>query len=191
VRASRSGALPPPHRPGRGWLAALTALACGFGPGLGHAFTEERWEPPPAAREAGVKPGSAWSVQFSPVSVHANPSEDHAHPLALGLRRAQGPSDFVGGSVFRNSFGQPSAYAFYGQRLYGGVPALPKFYVEWTAGLMYGYVGERAKEVPLNVRGFSPVFTLSPGWQITPQWSTQLNVIGTVAVMWQFDWRFD
>jgi hypothetical protein len=154
------------------------------------AFTEERWEPPPAARDAGVAPGSAWTLQFSPLTVHANPSPDHADPVALGLRRARGPHDFVGGSFFSNSFGQPSAYAFYGQRLYGGVPSQPKFYVEWTAGLMYGYVRDRADDVPLNVRGFSPVFTISPGWQLTPQLSAQLNLIGTVAVMLQFDWRF-
>lgn len=164
-------------------LLALPALAQTAGPA-------DRWVPHDRARAAGAEEGSRWSMQFSPYSVHANPSDEHKHPLALGLRRSLGTDDFVGASLFRNSFGQPSAYAFYGQRLHGGVPALPRFYVEWTAGLMHGYVGERADEVPLNVRGVSPVFTISPGWQINSQLSGQINVIGTVAVMLQFDWRF-
>jgi hypothetical protein len=149
----------------------------------------ERWVPHERALAAGTVEGSRWSAQFSPFSVHANPSSDHAHPVAFGLRRSLGTDDFVGASLFRNSFGQPSVYGFYGQRLHGGVPALPRFYVEWTAGLMHGYVGDRSDEVPLNVRGVSPVFTISPGWQISPQLSAQVNVIGTVAVMLQFDWR--
>lgn len=161
-----------------GWTQRLADLA------------DDRWQPSQAARDAGVQPGSAWSAQFSPGTWHANYKPEHAHSVAAGLRYARPGDDFYGLSLFRNSFGQPSAYVLYGQRLHGGVPALPKFYVEWTAGLMYGYVGERAKEVPLNVRGFSPVFTISPGWQITPQLSGQLNVIGSVAVMLQFDWRF-
>ncbi len=150
----------------------------------------ERWLPNQGARDAGMVESSPWTLQFSPGTWHANYKPDHAHSVAIGLRRDVSSTTFVGGSLFKNSFGQPSAYALYGQRLYGGVPALPKVYVEWTAGLMYGYVGIRAKEVPLNVRGFSPVFTLSPGWQITPNFSAQLNAIGTVAVMLQFDWRF-
>lgn len=150
----------------------------------------ERWVPDARAAAAGAGEGSVWSLQVSPLSVHANPKSDHAHPVAIGVRRALGPVDFVGASAFRNSFGQPSAYVAYGQRLHGGVPALPRFYVEWTAGLMYGYVGERADEVPFNVRGFAPVFTISPGWQFTPQLSAQVNVIGSVALMLQFDWRF-
>ena len=149
-----------------------------------------RYVPDERARAAGVAEGSVWSLHLSPGTWHANPSDDHRHSTGLGLRRAIDARQFVGINAFSNSFGQPSAYAMYGQRLYGGVPALPKLYLEWTAGLMYGYVGDRADEVPLNVRGFSPVFTLSPGWQISPQLSAQLNVIGTVAVMLQLDWRF-
>lgn len=149
-----------------------------------------RYQPDERAAAAGVTEGSPWSLHLSPGTWHANPSEDHRHSVGLGLRRAIDARQFVGVNAFSNSFGQPSAYAMYGQRLHGGVPAVPKLYLEWTAGLMYGYVGERADEVPLNVRGFSPVFTLSPGWQISPSLSAQLNVIGTVAVMLQLDWRF-
>ncbi len=150
----------------------------------------DRFVPDAGGRAAGLVEGSPWSLHLSPGTWHSNPSDDHRHSTGLGLRRALDGRQFIGFNAFSNSFGQPSAYAMYGQRLHGGVPALPRFYTEWTAGLMYGYVGDRADEVPLNVRGFSPVFTLSPGWQFTPNLSVQLNVIGTVAVMLQVDWRF-
>ena len=150
----------------------------------------ERFVPDEGGRAAGLREGSPWSLHVSPATWHANYKPDHAHSFGIGLRRALDGRQFVGANWFKNSFGQPSAYAMYGQRLHGGVPALPRFYVEWTAGLIYGYVGERADEVPLNVRGLSPAFTLSPGWQFTPEFSAQLNVIGSVAVMLQFDWRF-
>lgn len=150
----------------------------------------DRFVPDEGGRAAGLQEGSVWSAHLSPLTWHSNPSPDHVHSVGLGLRRALDGRQFLGVNAFSNSFGQPSVYAMYGQRLHGGVPAVPKFYVEWTAGLIYGYVGDRSDEVPLNVKGLSPAFTLSPGWQFTPQFSAQLNVIGTVAVMVQFDWRF-
>lgn len=168
-------------------------------PSQAPAASERRWpwdgwpetfEPDAGGRAAGLVSGSPWSLSFSPLTWHSNYKADHADSVGIGLRRALDGRQFVGLNAFNNSFGQPSAYAMYGQRLYGGVPAAPKFYVEWTAGMLYGYVGERAKEVPLNVRGFSPAFTLSPGWQFTPQLSAQANIIGSVAIMVQLDWRF-
>ncbi len=136
-------------------------------------------------------PAGQWTFSWSPLSVHFSPSDEHKHSIALGLRRALGGPAFAGGAFFTNSFGQPSAYAHYGQRLYGGVPSRPAFYVEWSVGLMYGYVRDRADDVPMNVRGFSPVFLLSPGWQLTPRTSVQLNLAGTAAVMLQIDHRID
>ena len=43
----------------------------------------------------------------------------------------------------------------------------------------------------LGLGGFSPGFLLSAGWQIDRRMSTQLNVLGDAAVMWQFNyaWR--
>lgn len=151
---------------------------------------------PAAAQPAVVEvpddpPAGQWTFSWSPLSVHFSPSDEHKHSIALGLRRALGGPAFAGGAFFTNSFGQPSAYAHYGQRLYGGVPSRPAFYVEWSVGLMYGYVRDRADDVPMNVRGFSPVFLLSPGWQLTPRTSVQLNLAGTAAVMLQIDHRID
>jgi hypothetical protein len=160
------------------------------------ALAQPASEPAVAASGPGVAvpadpPAGQWSFSWSPLSLHFSPSEEHKHSVAFGLRQAQGGRGFVGGAFFTNSFGQPSGYVHYGQRYYGGVPSQPRLYVEWSAGLMYGYVRDRADDVPMNVRGFSPVFLLSPGWQLTPRTSVQLNMAGTAAVMLQFDHRID
>lgn len=136
-------------------------------------------------------PAGAMTFSWSPLSVHFSPSEEHKPSVAAGVRWALGGPGFGGGAFFTNSFGQPSAYAFYGQRYNGGIPAQPRVFVEWSVGLMYGYVRDRADEVPMNVRGFSPVFLLSPGWQFSPRSSVQLNVAGTAAIMLQFNHRID
>jgi hypothetical protein len=179
-----------PMRHLRSWPGALAAAGLLGGlvlPGAGQAQVMAS----DAAAAAVDPPAGALTFSWSPYSLHYSPSEEHKPSVAAGFRWALGGPGFGGGAFFTNSFGQPSAYAFYGQRYNGGVPAQPRFYVEWSLGLMYGYVRDRADEVPLNVRGFSPVFLLSPGWQLTPRSSVQLNLAGTAAIMLQFNHRID
>jgi hypothetical protein len=188
----------------RAALPALLAGLCGGG-ALAQGDTGPAAAPSAASPEAPatttalalpplvatVPPAGQWSFSWSPISFHYSASEEHKHSVAVGMRRAEGGPGFFGGALFTNSFGQPSAYAHYGQRYVGGVPALPRLYVEWSAGLMFGYVRDRLDDVPLNVRGFAPLFLLSSGWQLTPRSSVQLNLAGTAAVMLQFDHRLD
>ena len=166
----------------RRWRHAVCGLAAAWASAAVAATDDAPPQPPPAGQ---------WSLSWSPASVHYAPTDEHKHSVAIGLRRAEGGPGFFGGAFFTNSFGQPSAYANYGQRYYGGIPALPKAYVEWSAGLMYGYVRDRLNDVPLNVRGFAPLFLISPGWQLTPRTSVQLNLAGTAAIMLQIDHRLD
>ena len=46
------------------------------------------------------------------------------------------------------------------------------------------YRDNRVK-VPLNYRGFSPVGVVSMGWQFTPTYSAQVNLLGSAALMFQ------
>ena len=47
-------------------------------------------------------------------------------------------------------------YVFpFGRRIQD-ICGIEKLTFKWTAGLLYGYVGEYAKRVPLNYKGFSP-----------------------------------
>ena len=131
-----------------------------------------------------------WRIVVSPYTQHWRPSDEHRHVWAFGAERAGPDGRFWGLSYFTNSFGQPSAYAFIGQR-YSGVLGQPSMYVQWSGGIMYGYTGKYQSKVPLNVRGFSPGFVPSLGFQITPRTSLQYNLLGDAGVMFQVthDWR--
>jgi hypothetical protein len=131
-----------------------------------------------------------WRMVVSPYSYHFNPSPEHEYVWAVGAERQSDNDWLYGGSFFSNSFGQPSGYAYVGQR-YGGLLDRPPLYFQWSAGLLYGYVGQYKDKVPLNYKGFSPGAVVSLGWEFSREYSVQLNLLGDAAVMLQFsyDWR--
>lgn len=139
---------------------------------------------------ASLAHAEQWRLVVSPVTQHWRPSGEHRHVWALGVERAADDGRFWGLSYFTNSFGQPSAYAFIGQR-YAGVLGQPSMYLQWSGGILYGYTGKYQHKVPLNYRGFSPGFVPSLGFQLTPRTALQYNLLGDAGVMFQFthDWR--
>ena len=169
----------------RGWAGAIVAA-------LGLAGTAPASAQPALWSGWGESLAQAdqWRWVVSPVTQHWRPSDEHRHVWALGLERAGDDGRFWGVSYFTNSFGQPSAYAFIGQR-YRGVLGQPSMYLQWSGGILYGYVGKYQHKVPLNYRGFSPGFVPSLGFQVTPRTSLQYNLLGDAGVMFQFthDWR--
>jgi len=108
--------------------------------------------------------------------------------LAEMLARERPDGIVWGGAIFSNSFGQPSAYAFGGQRLYRWSPWDP-LYAEWTAGLLYGYRGEYKHKVPFNYNGFSPGITVGVGWRYSPAVAGQVNLLGTAGLMFLFTYE--
>jgi len=146
-------------------LPALLALAC--------------WQPAAAQTAAAV---DGWELTFSPYTIHFHPSDDHKPVVALGLLKGLEDRWLAGGVVFSNSFGQPSIYLYAGQRYMNPFGA-EKWYLQWTAGLLYGYVGEYKDKVPFNYKGFSPGFVPSVGYQFTDQISGELDLLGNSALM--------
>jgi tetratricopeptide (TPR) repeat protein len=123
-----------------------------------------------------------WDLIFSPYTFHFNPDKDHKPVVAIGLLKGLEGRWLAGGAVFSNSFGQPSAYAFAGQR-YLDPFGFENWYLQWTAGLLYGYVGEYEDKVPLNYKGFSPGFVPSLGYRFSKRIYGQLDLLGTSALM--------
>jgi hypothetical protein len=121
----------------------------------------------------------------SPYSIHYSHDEAHRTVYMIGLERQLPTGTIWGGTYFSNSFGQPSAYVYGGQRL-NNWSAYDQLFAQWTAGLLYGYKGEYKDKVPFNHGGFSPGLVLAVGWQFTPMYSMQLNVLGNSALMIQF-----
>jgi len=123
-----------------------------------------------------------WQFSASPYTYHYGYSEDHKPVYAVALTFTDEEGWQVGISPFSNSFGQPSVYAF-GGRKYLAPFGWERWYWQWTAGILYGYVGQYKNKVPLNYNGFSPGFVPTIGYQITENVSGQLNFLGTSALM--------
>ncbi|HSQ73883.1 MAG TPA: ABC transporter ATP-binding protein [Rubrivivax sp.] len=141
------------------------------------------------ADEAGHFEPGHWRLAVSPYSLHFSPSEEHEMVYAVALERQRDDGWLWGGSYFSNSFGQPSAYLYVGQRL-EGISWAPQFFAQWTGGLMYGYRGKYEDKVPLNNNGFSPGLLLSVGWAFDKHFSTQMNLLGSAGLMWQLSYDF-
>ncbi len=133
-------------------------------------------------------PGYARLVA-SPYTIHFSPSDEHEWVWGVGLEW-QRPDQWMFGAVyFRNSFGQPSGYLYAGQRYYDFF-GRRQLFLQWTAGLLYGYVDEYQDKVPFNQDGFSPGVVLSAGWQFDRRWNAQLNLLGNAGVMLQLSYDF-
>lgn len=131
--------------------------------------------------DRGVNAG-AWDLVFSPYTLHYNPDEDHKPVVMLGLSKGLEGRWLAGGVIFSNSFGQPSIYVYGGQR-YVSPFGFENWYLQWTAGLLYGYVGEYQDKVPLNYKGFSPGFVPSIGYRFNKYVYGELDFLGTAALM--------
>jgi hypothetical protein len=133
--------------------------------------------------------GSKWRVITSPYTYHFSRNPDHRHVYLLGLERRRADGFIVGGAGFDNSFGQPSAYVYVGQR-FDRLADTDRLFAEVTGGLLYGYKPPYNHKVPLNYHGFSPAIVPAVGWQFTPLLSAQVNFLGTSALMFQFAAEF-
>ena len=45
--------------------------------------------------------------------------------------------------------------------------------------MLYGYLGEYKKRVPLNYNGFSPAVNIALAYQFTPTWAGQVMLGGS------------
>jgi len=166
------------HKWQPGLIVLSACLAC-----IGTARAEgEAPEVPPDA--------SHWRLLISPFTHHFRYSAEHRPVWALGVERQHDNGWLGGASFFKNSFGQPSGYAYFGRRYDGRVLPEP-LYLQWSAGIMYGYKGKYQTKVPLNFGGYSPGLLVSAGWQVDRHLSLQLNLLGDAAVMLQIahEWR--
>ena len=156
-------------------LLALGAM-CAVAPAMAQSSSSE---------EQGV----IWRLGMSPYTYHWSRDPDHRDVYMIGLERQGADKVVWGGSYFRNSFGQPSGYLYGGKR-YDSIFSYDKLFAQWTVGLLYGYKPPYDHKVPLNHNGYSPGAVLSLGWQFTPTYSAQVNVLGNSALMFQFSADF-
>ncbi len=130
-----------------------------------------------------------WRAAVAPFAPHFRPSDEHQNVYAVALERQRPDRWLAGFSAFSNSFGQPSAYAYVGQR-HTGLWGQEPLYFQWSAGILYGYVGKYKNKVALNVGGFAPGALVGLGWQFNRHASATVHLLGDAAVMFQFAWDY-
>ena len=121
---------------------------------------------------------------MSPYTLHYSNGTDHQDVWLVGLELERERTLF-GVTYFRNSFGQPSAYAYPYGKIYRNVFNVDHLFVKWTIGILYGYKHPYEHKVPLNYHGFSPVIIPAIGWELPSGFSTQINFLGTSGLMFQ------
>jgi hypothetical protein len=141
------------------------------------------WNPPDAKDRR-------YELFFSPYTRHWTPSDEHKPVYALGFTQRLPNDRSCGFSLFRNSFGQPSGYAYLGKTWNGLLPGIPRLYGSVTAGVLFGYVDRYEGKVPANNHGFSPGLIPALGYRITPAWSVELQLLGSAGLMFGTALRF-
>jgi hypothetical protein len=105
--------------------------------------------------------GDKFTLTVSPYSYHFSTDKTYTHVYLVGLEREHPDNSLDGIAFFNNSFDQPTVYVFPFGQAYHGIWGVPKLSFKWTAGLLYGYLGEYKKRVPLNYNGFSPAVNIA------------------------------
>lgn len=173
----------------------LTALAFLWAVLVGCARAEdlEDWQPCPSSLAQANAPTSAkdarWEVTLSPYTHHWRFSADH-RPVFLGaLDRTVAGNRFCGLALFRNSFGQPAAYGYVGQR-WDGIAGQPKLFAKVSAGFIYGYKGKYQHKIPFNDYGIAPAIIPSIGYDFEKNASVQAMLLGTAGVLFAYGHSF-
>lgn len=132
---------------------------------------------------------SPWTLTAAPYVHHWRKSSEHRQAFVVSLEKQQDPTQLLGLAMFRNSFGQPSAYAYAGYQQQD-ILDTPGLSAKLTAGIVYGYKGEYANRVPLNRNGYSPGLIPALGYQVTAQNRVQLMLLGTAGFALGYDHNF-
>jgi hypothetical protein len=141
------------------------------------------------AEAQSLSGGPYWEGVFGPFAVHWSNGDEHKHVFLLGIERNESNGVIWGFSAFSNSFGQPSAYAYYGYR-WEGLFGNPKIFAKFSAGVIYGYKGKYEDKVPFNHNGFGLGIIPAVGYRLTPKDALQVGALGTAGLIFTYNRRF-
>jgi len=152
----------------------------------GMPLCQDSWakESPPAPEE-----GQQWTFTFAPYVYHWRYDAAHRPAFVFALEQRVAGDRFCGLSLFRNSFGQPSAYVYVGQRwdqLWGS----SQLSLKVSYGVIYGYVEDHRDKVPFNWNGFSPTVIPSLAYHVDPHNSLDVMVLGTAGLVFGYSHTF-
>lgn len=130
-----------------------------------------------------------WRATASPFTQHVHNKPEFQYVWGVGVERQRDDHWLYGLAYISNSFGQDCGYLYLGQQ-YPDLLEEPKFYFQWSAGVLYGYKGQYQHRVPLNQNGFAPGLVLSLGWQFDESVAMQVNKAGSAFMLQlSYAWR--
>lgn len=131
------------------------------------------------------------TLVFGPYVFHYYYDVNHDDkPWLTGLEwEPRGSSLNYGAVYFRNSFSQPSVYAYAGKRWFRDDDDKQGFYLKLTAGPVYGYRGQYENKVPFNHNGVGLAIIPGIGYQYR-EVDVQFVFLGTAALLLTFGYDF-
>ena len=181
-------------------IAALS-LSC-LGPAgliVNTAALAQTSNSPPAADNAGTPSAlSGWMFGYAPFDWHFSdarkendfePDEQkHAYVWLIQAEKELDERHIAGFAYFKNSFGQPSQYAYYGWR-FRPFDSAPGLFIKLTGGIIHGYKFPFNKKIPLNNKhGWGITAIPALGYDFNRNWGAQVNVLGNAGVMFQLNY---
>jgi hypothetical protein len=172
----------------RGRITCFAVFLALAGAGCAHA----EFNPcPMALADASAAPAAdPDELVFAAYSFHTHYNPAHRPVFLVGYDHYLPGSWFCGASVFRNSFGQPSAYVFVGKVWDEFWSAHPRWSFALTGGILWGYKGQFKDQVPLNFHGYSPGVIPDLGYRLTDRDRLHLYTGGLEAFMLGYSHRF-
>lgn len=159
-------------------------------PGVSLAQTVDSQADKPQAGAVAEAPAAAPLIlTIAPVVYHWRDDPEHKYSFVTSLEQYLDRQRLVGLALFRNSFGQPSAYAYAGYHWHELLDE-PRLSLKVSAGIIYGYTGEYADKVPLNWNGFSPGLIPSLLYKVSANGSVDLMLLGTAGVVMGYSHSF-
>ena len=105
--------------------------------------------PAPVSAENVQYAETNWYVQAGGYMHYTDDEEYEGPPWFAGIEYQRSRNRVVGLSVFNNSFGEFTQYAYLGKSFYPS-DRYPGFRIKLTAGVAHGYSGEHHKLLPIR-----------------------------------------
>ena len=151
------------------------------------------WQPCPDVLAESGAPAPAkdkqWDLTLAPYAYHWNYSPEHRPVFLSAIDRHMAGNRFCGLALFRNSFGQPSAYMYVGKQ-WNQLLGNPQLFAKVSAGFIYGYKGKYQHKIPFNDYGIAPAIIPSVGYAFNREDSVQVMVLGTAGLLFSYGHRF-
>ena len=140
-----------------------------------------------------LRDGDRFYLSYSPYTEHFRNNPEyakHTHLVDLGIESKYdtvwgADRTLFGLSVFKNSYGQPSQWLYWGQRW----DVNSWLYARVTAGLLHGYKGKYKNNIPLNSAGVAPGIIPALGVQYGDV-RAEMVLLGFSALMFTVGYRF-